>query len=102
MSDPTFETTCPCCGARITIDTALHRVIAHEASPKRRQSADLDRLNHAADVLAKQAERREAHFRESTEDEKVKTDLLSRKFEEALKRTRDQPVKPSLRDIDLD
>ena len=95
-----FETTCPCCGARLTIDPALGRVIGHEA--KQRRPADAHHLDRAADVLAKQAERREAHFRESAEEEKIKSDLLARKFEEALKKTRDQPVKPALRDIDLD
>jgi len=93
-----LEVTCPCCGARLKIDTGLRRVIGHEAPPKRRHSPDLGR---AGDLLEKQAERREAHFRESAAEEKIKSELLARKFEEALKKTKDQPLEPSLRDIDL-
>lgn len=101
MSDgtPDIETTCPCCGARLTIDRALGRVIAHEAKPKHKPEST--RLERTADVLEKQAERREALFRESAQSESMKSDLLARKFEEALKKTRGQPVKP-IRDIDLD
>jgi hypothetical protein len=101
-ADSNIETVCPCCGARLTIDRALGRVISHEAPPKRKRGGDADRLERASALLAKQAEQREAHFRESADEEKVKSDLLSRKFEEALRKTRDQPVKPGLRDIDLD
>ena len=97
-----IETVCPCCGARLTIDRALGRVIAHEAVAKPKHKADSTRLEHAADLLEKQAERREAHFRESAQEESIKSDLLARKFEEALKKTRGQPAKPALRDIDLD
>jgi hypothetical protein len=94
-----LEVACPCCGARLKIDTELRRVIGHEARPRRGKSPDLGR---AGELLEKQAERREAHFRESAAEQKIKSDLLARKFEEALKKKRDEPVKPGLRDIDLD
>ena len=97
-----IEITCPCCGAQLSVDRALGRVIAHEAPAKQKRPAEANPLERAADLLGKQAERREAHFRESAEQEKIKSDLLSRKFEEALKKTRGQPVEPSIRDIDLD
>ena len=100
--ESTFEVLCPCCNARLTIDARLARVIGHEAAPRSKRAAEGDRLERAGDVLGKQAERREAHFRESAEEEKIKSQLLERKFEEALKKTRDAPVKPALRDIDLD
>jgi hypothetical protein len=94
-----LEVICPCCRARLKIDKALGRVISHEPPPRHHRSTDLGR---AGDLLEKQAERREAHFRESAAEQKIKSDLLTRKFEEALKKTRDEPVKPGLRDIDLD
>ncbi len=94
------EVRCPCCGATLKIDAQLGRVIWHEAAVKQKKSRD--HLDRAGDVLEKQAAQREAHFRESEEQEKTKADLLARKFEEALKRTRDVPVRPDLRDIDLD
>jgi hypothetical protein len=91
---------CPCCGARLTIDPNLQKVIAHQAAPARHQAApDLDR---AAALLREQAARREALFRQSTEDEKAKPQLLERKFEEALKQSKDQPIEKPTRDIDLD
>jgi len=96
------EIACPCCGARLTIDITLGRVIAHEASLKQKRKPDSARLEHAADLLDRQAAQHEAHFRESAEEEKIKSDLLARKFEEALKKSRGQPAKPALRDIDLD
>jgi uncharacterized Zn finger protein (UPF0148 family) len=101
-TESNIETVCPCCGARLTIDRKLGRVIGHEAPTRQRRAADAARLDRAADVLEKQAQQREAHFRDSTEQEKIKSDLLSRKFEEQLRKTRDQPSKPPLREIDLD
>lgn len=92
---------CPCCGAALKIDAELGRVIWHEAAAKSKK-AGRDHLDHAGDVLEKQAAQREAHFRESSEQEKLKSDVLARKFEEALKKTRNAPVEPGLRDIDLD
>ncbi len=91
---------CPCCGANLTIDPGLKKVIAHEAPPHKSQSApDLDRVGL---ILREQAERREAIFRQSAADEKSKPQLLERKFEEALKKSKDQPVEKPTRDIDLD
>ncbi len=92
--------TCPCCGAHLTIDSTLQKVIAHEAPPPKRQGQpDLD---HVGNLLREQAARREAIFRQSAEDEKSKPQLLEKKFEEALKKSKDQPVTKPTRDIDLD
>ena len=91
---------CPCCGANLTVDTQLQKVIAHEAPPPRHQAApDLDRVDA---LLREQAARREAIFRQSAADEKSKPQLLERKFEEALRKSKDQPVEKPTRDIDLD
>jgi hypothetical protein len=96
-----FEVICPCCSARLTVDGELRAVIAHEAAkPKKNPAAD--HLERAKDVLEQQAEQREARFRESAQDENKKSDLLSRKFEEALKRARNEPITRPDRDIDLD
>ena len=98
--DSSIFVSCPCCGAQLTVDSKLQKVIAHEASPPRHQAApDLDR---AGALLREQAARREAIFRQSTEDEKSKPQLLERKFEEALKKSKDQPIEKPTRDIDLD
>jgi predicted amidophosphoribosyltransferase len=95
----TFEVVCPCCGARLKIDAALGKVLAHEAPPKHAKPPDLGR---AAQFLDKEAARREALFKQSAAEQKTKGQLLERKFEEALKKSKDEPTRPPIRDIDLD
>ncbi len=102
MTDPKrndIVVTCPCCSARLRIDAKLGRVIDHEAPPKVSNAPDLDR---AATLLKEQAAKREALFKQSTEHEKIKSQLLDRKFEAALEKSKDEPVKKPTRDIDLD
>ncbi|MGD0695863.1 MAG: hypothetical protein ABSB82_13510 [Terriglobia bacterium] len=97
--DARLELTCPCCGARLSIDRELGKVIAHEAPPRVVHAPDFDR---ASQLLEKQKARREALFTQSAEDEKVKSKVLERKFEEALKKTKDEPITRPDRDFDLD
>jgi len=96
--DP-FEVTCPSCGALLKIDRELRKLISHQAPRRHARTADID---HAGALLQKEAERREALFRQSEEEEKVKSQLLERKFAEALEKTRGEPVTRPPRDIDLD
>ncbi|HEX2711171.1 MAG TPA: hypothetical protein VHM88_02965 [Candidatus Acidoferrales bacterium] len=93
------EVTCPCCQARLSIDPQLAVVLSHEAPPK--AAPDVD-ITDAARILQEQAQRREDKFRESWEAEKKKEEVLTRKFEEALKKAKDQPVEKPLRDFDLE
>ena len=93
------EIVCPCCGARLKVDTELGKVIAHQAPEKRPRTRALEQ---AGALLQREAARREAHFRESAEEEKTKSRLLERKFEEALAKAKDQPATPPTRDIDLE
>jgi len=95
----TLEVACPCCGAVLSVDAELGKVLHHEPPPKLDKSPDLDQ---ASLLLQKEAERREALFRQSAEDEKVKSELLERKFQEAFEKTKDQPTRRPLRDFDLD
>ena len=95
----TIELACPCCGARLTIDAGLGRVLHHVAPPKQDKAPD---LSQAAQLLENEKARREALFQQSTEDHKIKSDLLDRKFQEALKQTKDEPVTRPIRDFDLD
>jgi hypothetical protein len=95
-----IQVTCPCCGARLTIDPQLRQVISHEAPPPQRGlSPDLDR---AAALLREQAAKREALFNQSAQDLKTKSQVLDRKFQEALGKSKDEPVTKPTRDIDLD
>ena len=89
---------CPCCGAVLTIDPALGRVISHEAPSKPTNMPDLDQ---AAAILQQQAARREALFKQSTENEKTKSQVLDRIFEAGLEKSKDEPISKPTRDIDL-
>ena len=94
-----LEVLCPCCGATLTVDAELGKVLFHQAPPKEQKGPDLD---FAAELLKKEAERREALFRQGTEDQKNQSDLLERKFREAFEKTKDQPTTKPVRDFDLD
>lgn len=94
-----FVASCPCCGARLTLDAELGKVIAHEAPAKHAKAPDLDDVGR---LLEQERARREAMFQQSTEEEKVKSQVLERKFEESLKKAKDEPLTRPTRDIDLD
>jgi hypothetical protein len=95
----TVEVVCPCCGARIGVDTELGKILFHQPPPKTSKAPD---LNQASQLLKKEAERRESLFKQSAEDEKVKSKLLERRFKEAFEKTKDVPTGPPLKDINLD
>jgi hypothetical protein len=90
---------CPCCGARLTIDNTLRKVVSYDAPPPKRSGLDLDQ---AATLLKEQAARREAIFKQSSEDVKIQSQLLERKFAAALEKNKDEPITKPTRDIDLD
>lgn len=94
-----FQLDCPCCQAKLTVDRELGVVLSHIPPPKAPPSVDLD---DTARLLRQQAEAVEAKFRASVEAEKVKEDVLARKFAEGLKKAKDAPVEKPLRDFDLD
>ena len=93
------EVTCPCCKSKLTVDPQLAVVLSHEAPP--RTSPDVD-LTDAQHILAEQEKRREDKFRDSWAAEQKKEDVLTRKFEEGLKKAKDQPVEKPVRDFDLE
>jgi hypothetical protein len=94
----TLEVDCPCCQSKLTIDRALGVVLAHTA-PLRAPSVDLD---DTARLLREHTDAVEAKFRASVEAEKMKEDVLARKFAEGLKKAKDAPIEKPLRDFDLD
>ena len=93
-----IEVPCPCCQAMLVIDTNLGRVIAH-TEPERGNKPE---LNDAQRILAEEAARREAAFQQSVDSEKTRGDALSKRFEEALRQARNEPVTRPARDFDLD
>jgi len=93
-----IEVTCPCCQATLVIDLNLGRVIGHK-EPER---GDKPELSEAHRIIAEQAARREAIFQQSVDSEKTRGDALSKRFEEALKQAKEEPVTRPTRDFDLD
>jgi hypothetical protein len=93
-----FEAICPCCQSTLVIDGNLRRVVRHEAVPR----ADMPELSNAQRILADEAARRESIFQQSVAAERTRGDALSKRFEEALKQAREEPVSKPMRDFDFD
>jgi ribulose kinase len=99
-NSPNFEVTCPCCNAVLKVDSATHAVIAHTAAVKPKTFADMEA---AAKAMREQDSRRESIFQQSVEAQKNASDLLEKKFQEAVRKAKETPDtgKP-IRDFDLD
>jgi hypothetical protein len=93
-----YEVTCPCCQSTLVIDEGLKRVVRH-VEPER---ADKPKLDDAHRILAEAKARRDALFEQSVESERTRGDALSKRFEEALRQAKDEPVSKPTRDFDLD
>jgi uncharacterized Zn finger protein (UPF0148 family) len=93
-----LEVVCPCCQATLVVDMNLGRVVSHK-EPERGNKPE---LNEAQRILAEEAARRESLFQQSVESERTRGDALSRRFDEALRQARDEPVTRPTRDFDLD
>ena len=92
------EVPCPCCGALLVFDRNLGRIISH-AQPERGDKPELD---HAQRIVAAEAARREAIFEKSVQSEKTRGDDLAKRFEEALRQAKEEPISRPKRDFDLD
>jgi hypothetical protein len=93
-----FEVSCPCCHATLVIDEGLKRVVRH-VEPER---PDRPKLDEAHQILADAKARRDALFEQSVQSERTRGDALSKRFEEALKQAKEEPVTKPSRDFDLD
>jgi uncharacterized Zn finger protein (UPF0148 family) len=95
-----FDVTCPCCGAVLKVDSETEAVISHTAPVKPKTFADIEA---AARAMKEQDSRRDSIFRQSVEAQKHASDLLEKKFQEAVKKAKESPDtgKP-IRDWDLE
>lgn len=98
-SRPTIEVICPFCEARLSIDPSLGVVLHHEPPPKMASVADLQEAVKALEVKAME---RETRFKEKLQAEKAKGKVLDRKFQELLKKAKEEPSDQPPRPIDLD
>ena len=97
-SKAAFEVVCPHCGAKLTVDPQMGAVLEHEPPP---QKSDYD-FDQQLKGLSEAERKREELFRQQFAAEKDRAKLLERKFEESLKKRKDEPVTKPLRDFDLD
>jgi hypothetical protein len=93
-----IELTCPCCQATLVFDANLGRIVGH----KELDRGDKPELSEAQRIVAEQAAKREAIFQQSVDAEKTRGDALSKRFEEALRQAREEPITKPVRDFDLD
>ena len=99
-SDSPFEITCPCCSAVLKVDPESKGVIAHTAAVKPKMFADME---EAARAMKEQDSRRDSIFRQSVEAQRNASDLLEKKFQEAVKKAKESPdTGRPIRDFDLD
>ena len=99
MTTPSIiDVICPCCQARLTIDLGRNTVIHHEPVVKTTPSKD---LQTALGALKSQATRREAQFQQALTAEREKGKVLERKFEEFLKKAKEDSSPPAPRPIDF-
>jgi len=89
---------CPCCGATLIIDLNLGRVVSHREA----ESGLNIELSDAQNILAEEKKRRDAAFDQSFSNERSRPDALSKRFEEALKQAKEEPITKPTRDFDLD
>ena len=92
------EVPCPCCGATLVFDRNLGRILSH-AQPERGDKPELD---NAQRIVAAEAARREAIFEKSVQSERTRGDDLAKRFEEALRQAKEEPISRPKRDFDLD
>jgi hypothetical protein len=95
-----FDLTCPCCNAVLKVDPESEAVISHIAPVKPKMFNDLD---EAARAMKEQDSRRDSIFRQSVEAQKHSSDLLEKKFQEAIRKAKESPdTGRPIRDFDLD
>ena len=98
-SGENLNVTCPCCQAKLVVDPVFGSVLSHEAPPKAGPNVD---LTDAQKILAEQNRQREDKFADSWFQETNKEDILTKKFEEAMRKAKDAPTGKPIRDFDLD
>lgn len=93
-----LEVACPCCRSTLVVDLNLGRVVAHREAASEHKVE----LTDAHKLLSEEAARREAVFNQSVQSERTRGDALSRRFEEALRQAKDEPITKPTRDFDLE
>jgi hypothetical protein len=100
MQDGIFEVECPCCGATLEIDAENGLILSHK--PPESVVGPHDFTDAVQRVKAEE-NTRDQRFQQQFEAEQKHGQEMQKRFDGLLKKARSEgPVKPSLRDIDLD
>jgi hypothetical protein len=95
----TIQVVCPCCSATLTIDSTLSVVLNHKLPAKPQLIAE---LKNAANFVKEEATRRDEKYQQIVEAERNKSKVLEAKFQELLKKAKEEPITKPIKDIDLD
>jgi hypothetical protein len=95
----TIHVTCPCCSATLTVDPSLPAVLDHKLPARPQLIAE---LKNAAKFVKDEATRRDEKYQQIAEAEKNKSKVLEAKFQELLKKAKEEPITKPLKDIDID
>ena len=87
LSKPRWSSTATCAASSVT--ASRHQPIGQSSTTR-------------SGILAAEAARREALFQQSVAAERNRGDALSKRFEEALRQAREEPITKPTRDFDLD
>ena len=96
---PTIQVACPCCDAILTIDPSLPAVLDHKLPVKPQIVAQ---MKDVGKHLQQEANRRDEKYQQIADAEKNKSKVLEAKFQELLKKAKEEPITKPLKDIDLD
>lgn len=97
---PNFDITCPCCGALLKVDAETRAVISHTAPVQPKTFQDMEA---AARAMKERDSRRDSIFQQSVEAQKHASDLLEKKFQEAIKKAKENPdTGRPMRDFDFE
>ena len=100
MPDEVFETECPCCGAILEIDGSNQVILLHEAPAPETSTHDLREAVHQLKAVESS---RDEQFQRQVAAKRRHDEEAGKRFDGLLKKARTEgPVKPALRDIDLD
>lgn len=94
-----IQVTCPCCGAMLTVDPSLPAVLDHKLPAKPQVAA---KMEDVPKIVKEEATRRDEKYQQLAEAEKNKGKVLDRKFQELLKKAKEEPLTKPPKDIDLD
>jgi hypothetical protein len=94
-----IHVTCPCCDAILTIDPSLATVLDHKLPVR---PPIVAQMKDVGKHLQQEATRRDEKYKQLAEAEKNKSKVLEAKFQELLKKAKEEPLTKPLKDIDLD